>query len=384
MNAHRNPSVVVIAPLWSRLPRDGYGAIERVTIERVQAYGRHGLETQFIGSCSNDTLADSVIDLAREFRYPPTPVKRVAWFLSGGWTRYVLHFLAAQDKIWDSPVVVDATVVDPVNNFLLSAILGLQRSILILHGNFFLTKPVTDLLSVPFNSLSKTMIYGALNTRLTQEMNSRGFSTYYIPNGVNCPPRSAVISRPDDYLIYIGALNEDKAPHLAIDLAERVGIRLVIIGPNHDNRYFRLRIRPRLSSKFAYLGEVPRTRLLSLLARAKALVFPSQWSDPQPTVVLEALSYGVPVVALKPGFFSGVYDAVQDGRNGFLVDANTAHLKMDDLDKLDRLQIHEDATNTWSWDSIVPRFHLPVFREIENGLAHARARNWVRQSAKSL
>jgi glycosyltransferase involved in cell wall biosynthesis len=370
MKAQKPPSVAVIAPLWSRLPRDGYGAIERVTIERILAYGKHGLRTQFVGNCSSRTIADSVLDIRKEFRYPPTPARRLAWFASGAWTRYVLHYRAVQDKIWDCPIVVDATVADPMNNFLLSAVLGRQRSIFILHGNFYFTRPISDLLSAPFNFLSRRMTYGALNTRLASEMDSRGFRAYYLPNGVNCPPRSAVVARPDDYLIYIGALNEDKAPHLAIDMAERAGVRLMVIGPIQDNAYFRLRIRPRLSGRVTYLGEVPRTRLIALLSRAKALVFPSQWSDPQPTVVLEALSYGVPVVALKPGYFSGVYDAVKDGENGFLVDANSAHLKMDEVGALDRLGIHEGASNSWSWDSVVSRFHLPVFQGIASSIAH--------------
>jgi glycosyltransferase involved in cell wall biosynthesis len=53
-----------------------------------------------------------------------------------------------------------------------------------------------------------------------------------------------------------------------------------------------------------------------LFRSARAVVVPSVWSDPCPTVVLEAMAAGRPVVAAASG---GIVDMVVDGVTGVLV-----------------------------------------------------------------
>lgn len=66
----------------------------------------------------------------------------------------------------------------------------------------------------------------------------------------------------------------------------------------------------------SWLGELPHDRVLELFRSARAVVVPSVWSDPCPTVVLEAMAAGRPVVAAASG---GIVDMVVDGVTGFLV-----------------------------------------------------------------
>src|SRR4029453_16478997 len=49
------------------------------------------------------------------------------------------------------------------------------------------------------------------------------------------------------------------------------------------------------------LGWVERDRLSALYQRAGALIFPSRWQEPFGIVGIEALSFGVPVVAWESG-----------------------------------------------------------------------------------
>jgi glycogen synthase len=65
-----------------------------------------------------------------------------------------------------------------------------------------------------------------------------------------------------------------------------------------------------------WLGELPHDQVLKLFRSARAVVVPSVWSDPCPTVVLEAMAAGRPVVAAASG---GIVDMVVDGVTGVLV-----------------------------------------------------------------
>ena len=65
-----------------------------------------------------------------------------------------------------------------------------------------------------------------------------------------------------------------------------------------------------------WLGMLPHDEVVSLFRSARAVIVPSLWADPCPTVVLEAMAAGRPVVASASG---GILDMVVDGVTGLLV-----------------------------------------------------------------
>jgi glycosyltransferase involved in cell wall biosynthesis len=57
-------------------------------------------------------------------------------------------------------------------------------------------------------------------------------------------------------------------------------------------------------------------RVVSGFAHAAAAVLPSQWPDPCPTTVLEAMALGAPLVTTPMG---GIADMVEDGASALVV-----------------------------------------------------------------
>lgn len=129
----------------------------------------------------------------------------------------------------------------------------------------------------------------------------------YIPNGVNPPnlrPADEIVSRfglrPGSYLLYVGRLVPEKAPDILLRAFRSVpgDVRLVLAGgSNFTDGYVRELERlcaadPRVVVAGFVYGKV----LEELYSNALAFVLPS-FLEGLPLVLLEAASYGIPVIA---------------------------------------------------------------------------------------
>jgi len=139
-----------------------------------------------------------------------------------------------------------------------------------------------------------------------------GRSTTYIPNGVEPPPRSPapqeIATRfglhGRDYVLFVGRLVPEKAPDLLLRAFRRVpgDIRLVIAGgSSFTDRYTESLAGLAAEDKRVVLpGYVYGDTLAELYANAAAFVLPSL-VEGLPLTLLEAASYGTPVVASAIG-----------------------------------------------------------------------------------
>lgn len=112
-----------------------------------------------------------------------------------------------------------------------------------------------------------------------------------------------------------------------------------------------------LQERFKFLGYVNREKLIQLYQNATVYVMPSHYEG-LPTVLLEAMACGLPVVATA---VSGNLDVVSDGENGILIPpkepkkmADAISMLLDD-DKT-RRRLGESARRTieerYTWDEI--------------------------------
>ena len=359
--------IVVFAPLFRKLPVEGYGAVERVTISRIKFLQKAGFKVQLVANTLKTDLADSVISINYKKKFPATAIKSAYWFGSLRWTRYVNLFIKIRREIWNSPILCDGGAEDPFNDYLLAKSFGISRVIFFLHGNFYITNGVGHLIFEPLDRLSRIsykMNYGALNTHLNSYLLRKGFKSAFTPNGIEFPELSEINQEASEYLMFIGGINPNKAPHLAIKLARNLNANLEIVGPIQNISYFNEKIRPYINDKIVYRGELPNKELVTLLKSCKALLFTSQWNDPQPTVILESLSLGVPVLSLTPGYYSGVFDMVENNKTGFLGTFEELISSYNSLSELSRKDVYKYAREKWEWGTIIKNFHKPVIEKL--------------------
>jgi glycosyltransferase involved in cell wall biosynthesis len=128
-----------------------------------------------------------------------------------------------------------------------------------------------------------------------------------------------VAERPGDYLLTLARITPTKGQHLAIEVARRAGLPLVLAGKvdstPQGRDYFDSEVRPHLGHGVEYLPSVTGDEKRELIAGAASGLFPLQWDEPFGLAVVECMASGVPVVCTPRG---ATVELVRPGVNGVL------------------------------------------------------------------
>lgn len=119
-------------------------------------------------------------------------------------------------------------------------------------------------------------------------------------------------------LIFLGRIHPDKGVHLAIEVARRSGLPLLIAGIIQDQTYFREQVQPHLDARIRYIGPVDAHGKNDLFAQALALLHLNTIPERFGLVLVEANAAGVPVIAMDLG---SCREVIQDGVTGILVNS---------------------------------------------------------------
>jgi glycosyltransferase involved in cell wall biosynthesis len=172
--------------------------------------------------------------------------------------------------------------------------------------------------------------------------------------------RFAFRAQPDDYLLFLGRFTEGKGVLQAIDVARRVGMRLLLAAA--DEAYYREQVAPHVDgNQIVYVGEADFEAKVKLYGGARALLYPVQAAEPFGLVMAEAMVCGTPVAALDRG---AVREVVEEGVTGMVFsDVDQMAADLDRVFALDRDLVHRHAVKRFGVDRMVDEY-VAVYRRI--------------------
>lgn len=204
-----------------------------------------------------------------------------------------------------------------------------------------------------------------------------------VPYGVPLPEQAPDAELPagDPVLLFVGRLvarkGVDRLLRALSSIADRPwSLEVVGFGPEQESLEALTR-ELGLSSRVRFLGRVSETELVAAYQRAACFILPATFDEREDTeglgvVLLEAMSYGVPVIATRRG---GITDIVIDGRTGLLVDDDIGAIAKAIGELLanpdQRLGLgragRQRVRSAFSWPSIVDRLDRAYRGEIVGG-----------------
>lgn len=177
----------------------------------------------------------------------------------------------------------------------------------------------------------------------------------------------------DVNLIFVGRCVPEKGPHLAIKVADilfqlgyTVRLKLFISTYGGYTEYQNEILQ--MSNKRHYVDVAisrPTQEIILAMRDSDALLFPILWGEPFGYVMVEAMTYGVPVIAFNRG---SVPEIISEGITGFVCD-NVAEMvkSVENIHKIRRSECRKFVERTFSVNQTYQKY-LKIYRQLLNSM----------------
>lgn len=172
---------------------------------------------------------------------------------------------------------------------------------------------------------------------------------------------------PEDYVCFLGRFDRDKSPHLAIQLAINLGIKIKLAGKIDylSDGYFEDEIEKYLKHPLVeYLGELGFDEKVELLSKAKCNLHPTNFREPFGLTVIEAAYCGTPTLAIARG---AMPELIEPGRTGILVEDFVEGLhQIENIFSMDRQYIASRARQLFNYTTMAEKYIEAYHKVIED------------------
>jgi glycosyltransferase involved in cell wall biosynthesis len=168
--------------------------------------------------------------------------------------------------------------------------------------------------------------------------------------------------KPGDKLVHYGRIHNDKGTHIAIEVAKKCGMDLLIAGIIQDQNYFDTLVRPHVNNaSVQYIGPVNPVQRDALLKEACAVIHLNLIPERFGLVMAESMAAGVPVIAMDLG---SCREVIADGETGYLVNnVDEAVEAVGKIDRIDRSKCRRRVEENFTIDCMVSGYEK-VYEEI--------------------
>jgi glycosyltransferase involved in cell wall biosynthesis len=219
--------------------------------------------------------------------------------------------------------------------------------------------------------LSRLYAIRVLGATVAEALQRHGLTNaVVVPNGISEPPGADAEHAPGFdrlHFLYVGVVSQSKGVLTLLDFVHQLAARgnrpfvLDVIGEWESETtkqgVLETLVGQGLEQRVRFHGLLVGVEKWELYRRAHVLVHPTHW-DGQPVTILEALAFGVPVVATRVG---AIPDTISSGVEGYLMTDNTAEEIIVGVEEITRDSATYAAYSSRAREAYELRFSATVF-----------------------
>jgi glycosyltransferase involved in cell wall biosynthesis len=334
----------LIAPPWVSVPPSAYGGTE-LMLDGL-ARGLHDAGHEVLLFCTGD----STCPVPRRWLLPQAAGNEMG--ITPLELRHVIH---AYEAVKGSDIVHDHTVIGPVyaQRF--------ENLCVVTTNHMPFDERYNDIYvaigaHVPIIAISRAQARQARNVPIARVIH-HGINADHFPFGKG----------EGGYVMCLGRMSREKGAKHAARVAAQTGARLLIVAKMRapeERVYFEKEVRPLLSDRIKFLGEVSTRQKRELLANARALLNPICWPEAFGLAMIEALACGTPVLSFPEG---AAVEVIEHGVTGFLChDEEDMAARLDEVGRLDRRACRAAVEGYFSTKRMVAD-HIEFFEQVVSG-----------------